>query len=438
MSKVAVLRGQNTMPLQAMLDRPVAYHSAFAKLGAGATGALMLSQAVYWSSRTNDSEGWFYKSQVEWEAETGLTRTEQEKARRALKSAGFLEEARKGLPAKLYYRVNLDAVAAALGGRMKPVSLDEVLDIYKAALNSLSKTGYMRAVKAGVKAEKVDYAEVLRVKGMVCGCCGEVITKGPGQSSDSLAFDHKMPIAKGGDHTPDNLQPTHFKCNAIKGSFVEAIKFASTKQTSPLNQVDHAGFAETDITENTTETTSDSAQAGVADIFEGSSYRPMTLGWKPDQKALKSYAFAQGVNVSLFTPELIAAFTCHHSAHPETHDTAAGWTNKLVGWARRERVRTEAKPAPIAAPYQQIVDLYHECCPRFSVVTVLDAKIQGLIAERWVEHPVHQDLSFWADYFEEAAKLCEVFYRGMKRLPFLEALVSRDVFRDVMEGRANA
>ncbi len=28
MSKVAVLRGQNTMPLQAMLDRPVAYHSA--------------------------------------------------------------------------------------------------------------------------------------------------------------------------------------------------------------------------------------------------------------------------------------------------------------------------------------------------------------------------------------------------------------------------
>ncbi|WP_353505502.1 DnaT-like ssDNA-binding domain-containing protein [Pseudomonas asiatica] len=67
----------------------------------------------------------------------------------------------------------------------------------------------------------------------------------------------------------------------------------------------------------------------------------MTLGWKPDQKALKSYAFAQGVSVSLFTPELIAAFTCHHSAHPETHDTAAGWTNKLVGWARRERVRTE-------------------------------------------------------------------------------------------------
>lgn len=336
MSKVAVLRGQNTMPLQAMLDRPVAYHSAFAKLGAGATGALMLSQAVYWSSRTNDSEGWFYKSQVEWEAETGLTRYEQESARKKLVKLGFMQEKKQGLPCKLYYRVDLEKVQSSLDAENQQTSL--------------GKTSKL--------------------------ACGEP----PNQSGE--------------------------------------------------NQ--HA------ITENTTETTSDSAQAGVADIFEGSSYRPMTLGWKPYQKALKSYAFAQGVSVSLFTPELIAAFTCHHSAHPETHDTAAGWTNKLVGWARRERVRTEAKPAPIAAPYQQIVDLYHERCPRFSVVTVLDAKIQGLIAERWVEHPVHQDLSFWADYFEEAAKLCEVFYRGMKRLPFLEALVSRDVFRDVMEGRANA
>ncbi len=68
----------------------------------------MLSQAVYWSSRTNDSEGWFYKSQVEWEAETGLTRYEQESAHKKLVKLGFMQEKKQGLPCKLYYRVDLE------------------------------------------------------------------------------------------------------------------------------------------------------------------------------------------------------------------------------------------------------------------------------------------------------------------------------------------
>ncbi len=325
------------MPLQALLDRPVAYHSSFVKLGAGATGALMLSQAVYWSSRTNDQDGWFYKSQSEWEEETGLTRYEQEGARKKLAKLGFLEEKKKGLPCKLYYRVALDLLVATLDAEIPQTSMGKT-----------SK--------------------------QVCG-------KPTGQSGE-------------------NPQP---------------------------------------ITENTTETTSDSSQAqGIADIFESSQYRPMTLGWKPDPKALKAYAFAQGVNQSLFTADLIAGFACHHSAHPEVCDTAAGWTNKLVGWAKRERVKGETAQAPVSIPAQAVVDLYHERCPAMSAVTVLDAKIRGLIAERWSEHEVHQDLSFWSDYFTEAARISEVFYRGQKRAPFLEALVSRDVFRDVMEGRANA
>ena len=338
MSKVANIRGQNTMPLQALLDRPVAYHSAFVKLGAGATGALMLSQAVYWSSRTNDANGWFYKSQIEWEAETGLTRYEQEGARKKLVKLGIMEEKKQGLPCKLYYRVALDFLVATLDAENQQ--------------SSLGKTTKQ--------------------------ACGE-------------------PTGKSGE----NPQP---------------------------------------ITEITTESTSSSSQAGdVADIFEASQYRPMTLGWKPDLKTLKTYAFGQGVNVSLITAELIASFSCHHSAHPEVCDTAAGWTNKLVSWAKRERVFGEISSGVSAAiPYQAIVDAYHEVCPRLALVTVVDKKLQGLIAERWVEHAVHQDLSFWSDYFAEASRIAEVFYRGQKRAPFLEALLSRDVFRDVMEGRANA
>lgn len=440
MSRVAILRGQNTMPLQALLERPVAYHRAFVALGAGVTGALMLSQAVYWSSRTNDADGWFYKSQVEWEEETGLTRAEQEKCRRALKAAGVLEEVRKGLPAKLFYRVNLEAVAAALKGDMKVVSLDEVLETYSAALKSLSKTGYMRAMKAGVEAEKVDYADVLQLRGMVCGCCGEAITRGPGRTATSLAFDHKTPISKGGAHVLDNLQPAHFKCNTIKGASDEENKFALPEQTSLIRGSEQDGYQQADITEITTEITSSSVQgAQVADIFEGSQYRPMTLGWKPDGKALKAYAFSQGVSLALITDELIAAFTCHHSAHPENHDTNAGWTNRLVKWAKNERARSASSVTHgNNVPVQEIVDLYHKTCSGLAPVTVIDTKVKSLVAERWNEHEVHQDMDFWIEYFIQASAIKEVYHAGRRRQPYFEALMSRDVFREITEGRHHA
>lgn len=90
-----------------LLDRPIAYHRVFVKLGTGCTGAILLSQALYWSNRTNH-DGWFYKTQADWEEETGLTRYEQESARKKLKSLGVLEEIKRGVPCKVYYRVNTE------------------------------------------------------------------------------------------------------------------------------------------------------------------------------------------------------------------------------------------------------------------------------------------------------------------------------------------
>ena len=96
-------------------DRPISFNRDFVDLGVGITGALMLSQAVYWSKRTKDNEGWFYKTQEEWEEETGMSRREQETARKRLKRAGLLEETRAGLPAKMYYRINADKLLESLG-----------------------------------------------------------------------------------------------------------------------------------------------------------------------------------------------------------------------------------------------------------------------------------------------------------------------------------
>jgi hypothetical protein len=57
---------------------------------------------------------WFYKTQTDLEEETGLTRYEQEGARKKLVSCGVLEEAKRGIPAKLYFRVNQERLEELL------------------------------------------------------------------------------------------------------------------------------------------------------------------------------------------------------------------------------------------------------------------------------------------------------------------------------------
>ena len=104
----------NPLARQLLHDRPVAYHPMLAKAVGGATTGLFLSQLLYWSGKGAALDGWIWKTQADWETETGLTRYEQETARKHLKHQGVLEEQLAGLPAKLYYRVNFDALETAL------------------------------------------------------------------------------------------------------------------------------------------------------------------------------------------------------------------------------------------------------------------------------------------------------------------------------------
>lgn len=87
-------------------DRPIAYHRIFAYITGYPGAAVFLSQAWYWSKRTTDPEGWFYKTAYEWREETGLTEYQQRHARKWLKKLGILEEKKKGLPAQLYFKID--------------------------------------------------------------------------------------------------------------------------------------------------------------------------------------------------------------------------------------------------------------------------------------------------------------------------------------------
>jgi len=94
--------------------RVVAYYPALAEISGGAAAALMLAQALFLTGRTKNPDGWFYKSREEWQRETGLTRWEQETARRNLRERKLLYGRLGGNPRRLYYCVNMGSLAAAL------------------------------------------------------------------------------------------------------------------------------------------------------------------------------------------------------------------------------------------------------------------------------------------------------------------------------------
>ena len=98
-----------------VFDMPVSFHRCLVPVAGGVTPALMLSQAIWTTQELEPSaRGWFMRSQEQWTQETGLTRWEQETARRALRQAGLLEERRVGMPAKLWFRVCANAALHTL------------------------------------------------------------------------------------------------------------------------------------------------------------------------------------------------------------------------------------------------------------------------------------------------------------------------------------
>ena len=117
-TRSATARGLNPELLLQILDLPVSFHRCLVPITGSVTAALLLSQAICTAQEADPTlNGWFRKSQDEWGEETGLSRWEQETARRLLREAGFLEEQRFGMPAKLWYRVCPERVWRALQER---------------------------------------------------------------------------------------------------------------------------------------------------------------------------------------------------------------------------------------------------------------------------------------------------------------------------------
>ena len=106
------------MALSDLLAPPIAYHRVFRAVTGNTVAAIMLSQALYWQRIVDKGKGgkkgWWFKSAVEWKEELGLNRSEQETARKVLFSSGLLEMERRGVPARIWYRLDLDILEKKL------------------------------------------------------------------------------------------------------------------------------------------------------------------------------------------------------------------------------------------------------------------------------------------------------------------------------------
>jgi hypothetical protein len=92
-------------------ERIIAVRPILIDLTGSSNAAAMLSQAIYWTKRTKDPQGWFYKTREEWKDEIRLSRDKQESARKILRGLGGIWfEKRKDVPAQLYYRVDIRAL----------------------------------------------------------------------------------------------------------------------------------------------------------------------------------------------------------------------------------------------------------------------------------------------------------------------------------------
>lgn len=104
-----------TKAIKELLKRPIAYHGILAKAFRSVPAAVMVSQALYWQDKaTAAGNEWFYITAEEWYDQTGVTPESQHTARKMLKAFGFWEEKRIGIPARMHYRIDLDALVAVI------------------------------------------------------------------------------------------------------------------------------------------------------------------------------------------------------------------------------------------------------------------------------------------------------------------------------------
>jgi hypothetical protein len=101
-------------------NRTVGYSPDLARIVGGATIGLFLSQLLFLSDKGANPEGWVYKSEAEMGKETGLTKREQQTARRKLLSLGVIAIMRGGWKNTYRFKVVWEKLYQVIAGFQRP------------------------------------------------------------------------------------------------------------------------------------------------------------------------------------------------------------------------------------------------------------------------------------------------------------------------------
>ena len=97
-------------------NRVVGYSPDLARIVGGATTGLFLSQLLFLSDKGANPEGWVYKSEQEMGKETGLSKREQQTARRKLLSLGVIAIMRGGFRNTYHFKVIWEKLYQVIAG----------------------------------------------------------------------------------------------------------------------------------------------------------------------------------------------------------------------------------------------------------------------------------------------------------------------------------
>ena len=100
-----------SLVLEIFGQNPIVFHRIYVDVTGDILAALWLSYAVYYQNEVPEAfhDGWLSCSQAQWQADTGLSRREQERARRRLRELDLIVERRQP-NAPMQFRVNFDCL----------------------------------------------------------------------------------------------------------------------------------------------------------------------------------------------------------------------------------------------------------------------------------------------------------------------------------------
>lgn len=123
-TRLAHDKNHNSIIIEMLGEKPVAFNPALARLGKSATAGLFLSQLLFWWNKGVSKDS-IYKTVKEMEVETLLTRREQERAIRIWKEYKVLEVQLRGLPRKRHFKINISLLTNLLTNQY---GVDDKLD----------------------------------------------------------------------------------------------------------------------------------------------------------------------------------------------------------------------------------------------------------------------------------------------------------------------